>query len=65
MTSCPETEAKDPRDIALGTDAMKRGDVKAVGYVIRNAVSAVLVRLDCPISQTEATPDPGEPRITS
>jgi DNA-binding GntR family transcriptional regulator len=33
-------------DIRLTGKAMKRGDVEAVGYITRNAISAVLYRLD-------------------
>ncbi len=43
--------------------AMQRGDVKAVGFLTRNAVSAVLIRLDSLISEIETTHDPGEPRL--
>jgi len=53
------------QDISARVDAMKRGDTKAVGYLTRNAVSAVLIRLDSLISQIEATNDPGEPRLPS
>ena len=52
-------------DIAARLSAMKRGDTKAVGFLTRNAVSAVLVRLDTLISQIETTHDPGEPRLAS
>ena len=51
------------RDIAARVDAMKRGDVKALGYLTRNAVSAVLIRLDSLIDQIQKTRDPGEPRL--
>ena len=53
------------QDIAARLGAMERGDVKAVGFLTRNAVSAVLIRLDSLISQIEATHDPGEPRLIS
>lgn len=53
------------RDIADRLKAMQRGDVKAVGFLTRNAVSAVLIRLDSLISHIEATHDPGEPRLAS
>jgi DNA-binding GntR family transcriptional regulator len=33
-------------DIRLTRTAMQRGDVAAVGYITRNAISAVLYRLD-------------------
>lgn len=53
------------QDIATRLDAMERGDTKAVGFLTRNAVSAVLIRLDSLISQIETTHDPGEPRLLS
>lgn len=53
------------QDIQARLSAMQRGDSKAVGYLTRNAVSAVLIRLDSLISQIEATKDPGEPRLAS
>ncbi len=53
------------RDITDRLNAMKRGDVKAVGFLTRNAVSSVLIRLDSLISQIETTHDPGEPRLHS
>jgi DNA-binding GntR family transcriptional regulator len=53
------------RDIDDRLKTMQRGDVKAVGFLTRNAVSAVLIRLDSLISQIEATHDPGEPRLPS
>lgn len=53
------------QDIAARLAAMERGDSKAVGFLTRNAVSAVLIRLDSLISQIEATHDPGEPRLAS
>lgn len=53
------------QDIAARRSAMERGDTKAVGFLTRNAVSAVLVRLDSLISQIERTLDPGEPRLVS
>lgn len=53
------------RDIDDRFNALQRGDVKAVGFLTRNAVSAVLIRLDSLISLIEATHDPGEPRLRS
>ena len=53
------------QDIAARRRAMERGDAKAVGFLTRNAVSAVLIRLDSLISQIETTHDPGEPRLVS
>ncbi len=53
------------QDIDLRKRAMERGDAKAVGFLTRNAVSAVLIRLDSLISQIETTHDPGEPRLVS
>ena len=44
--------------------AAQRDDAKAVGFCTRNAVSAILIRLDSLISQIAATQDPGEPRLT-
>lgn len=41
------------QDISARLEAMERCDTKAVGFLIRNAVSAVLVRLDSLISQVE------------
>ena len=52
-------------DIDARLAAMRRGDTRAVGFLTRNAVSAVLIRLDSLISQIEATHDPGEPRLPS
>lgn len=52
-------------DISARLSVMERGDSKAVGFLTRNAVSAVLIRLDSLISQIEATRDPGEPRLAS
>lgn len=52
-------------DITARLNAMRRGDSKAVGFLTRNAVSAVLIRLDSLISQIEKTRDPGEPRLAS
>jgi len=51
------------QDIAARVDAMQRGDVKALGFLTRNAVSAVLIRLDSLIDQIRASRDPGEPRL--
>jgi len=51
------------RDIAARLDAMKRGDTKAVGFLTRNAVSAVVVRLDSLISLLEEADDPGQPSL--
>lgn len=51
------------RDIDDRWKAMQRGDVKAVGFLTRNAVSAVLIRLDSLISQIEVSQDPGQPRL--
>jgi len=51
------------QDIVSRLSAMERGDTKAVGYLTRNAVSAVLIRLDALISQLEKAHDPGEPRL--
>lgn len=51
------------QDIAARADAVKRGDVKALGFLTRNAVSAVLIRLDALIDQIRASRDPGEPRL--
>lgn len=53
------------QDISARLSAMQRGDTKAVGFLTRNAVSAVLVRLDSLINQIEKTHDPGEPRLAS
>jgi len=53
------------QEISARLSAMQRGDSKAVGFLTRNAVSAVLIRLDSLISQIEATHDPGEPRLIS
>jgi len=53
------------QDIAARVSAMQRGDSKAVGFLTRNAVSAVLVRLDSLISRIEMTHDPGEPCLVS
>ena len=53
------------QDILARLQAMQRGDTKAVGFLTRNAVSAVLIRLDSLISQIETTHDPGEPRLLS
>lgn len=53
------------RDIEDRMKAMTRGDVKAAGFITRNAVSAILIRLDSLISQIEVTHDPGEPRLPS
>jgi len=53
------------REIDDRLKAMQRGDVKAVGFLTRNAVSAMLIRLDSLISHIEATHDPGEPRLPS
>ncbi len=53
------------QDISARLSAMQRGDTKAVGFLTRNAVSAVLIRLDSLISQIEATHDPGQPRLAS
>ncbi|MGF1609339.1 MAG: GntR family transcriptional regulator, partial [Kiloniellales bacterium] len=53
------------QDIASRLSAMERGDTKAVGFLTRNAVSAVLIRLDALISQLEKAHDPGEPRLPS
>lgn len=52
-------------DIQVRLRAMERGDTRAVGFLTRNAVSTVLIRLDSLISQIEATHDPGEPRLMS
>ena len=52
-------------DIAARRKAMENGDTKAVGYLTRNAVSAVLIRLDSLIGEIEKTHDPGEPRLVS
>lgn len=53
------------QDIAARLGAMERGDAKAVGFLTRNAVSAVLVRLDSLISQIETTRDAGKPSLDS
>ena len=53
------------QDISARLSAMHRGDTKAVGFLTRNAVTAVLIRLDTLISQIETTHDPGEPRLAS
>ncbi len=53
------------QDISARLSAMDRDDTKAVGFLTRNAVSAVLIRLDSLISQIEATHDLGEPRLPS
>ncbi|WP_420403454.1 GntR family transcriptional regulator [Nisaea sp.] len=42
------------QDIAATRRAMEIGDVAAVGFVTRNAVSSVLIRLDALIRQTES-----------
>jgi DNA-binding GntR family transcriptional regulator len=52
-------------DIAARRKAMENDDTKAVGFLTRNAVSAVLIRLDSLIGQIEKTHDPGEPRLVS
>ena len=53
------------QDISARLGAMERGDAKAVGFITRNAVSGVLVRLDSLIRLIEETHDPGEPRLVS
>ena len=53
------------RDIAARVDAMTRGDIRALGFLTRNAVSAVLIRLDSLIDQMRTSRDPGEPRLSS
>jgi DNA-binding GntR family transcriptional regulator len=53
------------QDIAARLGAMERGDTKAVGFLTRNAIYAVLVRLGSLISQIERTRDPGEPRLAT
>lgn len=53
------------RDISESLSAMRRGDAKAVGFLTRNAISSVLIRLDALISQIEETHDLGEPRLHS
>lgn len=53
------------QDIAARLAAMERGDAKAVGFLTRNAVSAVLIRLDSLIRMIESTDDPGDPRLAS
>jgi DNA-binding GntR family transcriptional regulator len=52
-------------DIAARRKAMDNDDTKAVGFLTRNAVSAVLIRLDSLIGQIEKTHDPGLPRLVS
>lgn len=52
------------QDIAARLDAMERGDAKAVGFLTRNAVSAVVVRLDSLISLLEEASDPGPPSLS-
>lgn len=51
------------QDIGSRLRAMQHGDTKAVGFLTRNAVSAVLIRLDSLIRQIETSNDPGEPRL--
>jgi DNA-binding GntR family transcriptional regulator len=51
------------QDIDARLDVMKRQDTKAVGFLTRNAISAVLIRVDPLISEVEMTQDPGEPRL--
>ena len=46
-------------DIAARRKAMENDDTKAVGFLTRNAVSAVLIRLDSLIGQIEKTPRSG------
>jgi DNA-binding GntR family transcriptional regulator len=52
------------QDISARLNAMERGDTKAVGFLTRNAVSAVLVRLDSLFNQVEETLDAGEPSLS-
>lgn len=51
------------QDIASRLRAMQQGDTRAVGFLTRNAVSAVLIRLDSLIQEIEAGDDPGQPRL--
>lgn len=51
------------QDIASRLKAMQQGDTRAVGFLTRNAVSAVLIRLDSLIRQIEAGTHPGQPRL--
>ena len=51
------------RDIADRLDAMERGDARAVGFLTRNAVSAVVMRLDSLISLLDDTQDPAQPSL--
>lgn len=51
------------QDIASRLRAMQQGDTRAVGFLTRNAVSAVLIRLDSLIRQIEVGNDPGQPRL--
>jgi len=53
------------QDISARRQAMERGDTRAVGFLTRNAISAVLIRLDTLIRQIESTDDPGEPRLSA
>lgn len=53
------------QDIAARLRAMRQGDSRAVGFLTRNAVSAVLIRLDSLIRGIEAGNDPGQPRLSA
>lgn len=53
------------RDIAARLDTMRRGDTKAVGFLTRNAISAVLVRLDSLIARLEKGADPDGSSLAS
>ena len=41
-------------DINMTANALKRGDIAAVGFITRNAISAGLYRLNDLIKETEA-----------
>lgn len=51
------------RDIEARRQAMEIGDIKAVGFITRNAVSSVLIRLDSLFRQIEAAEEPDAPPL--
>ena len=51
------------RDIEARRQAMEIGDIKAVGFITRNAVSSVLIRLDSLFRQIEAAEGPEPPPL--
>lgn len=51
------------QDIASRLRAMQQGDTRAVGFLTRNAVSAVLIRLDTLICRARPGSEPGEPQL--